>query len=305
MKKIFLLTLMALATISGRAQSVLPDAEAVVAKAASDTPEITAPDATVPLPIDPNYLLQPDDIIEVVVFREPDLTTNAIVRKDGEFEMKLLGAVKVAGLSVDQATEAIRAGLAKDYLVSPRVNLSIVSYAKKKINVLGEVRTPGLYGYPEHGTLMLSDAIAMAGGFLPSADTAHVVVRRTSGEKSQTLQVDASSDDNAQTDKFEIRPDDAITVTLLPKRHFTVLGQVNRPGTYDVSDSRPIYLTDAVALAGGFTRMANPSSVTLKRSQDGHEIVMKLNAKAMENSPDTQRMLIANEDTITVPESMF
>jgi polysaccharide export outer membrane protein len=259
----------------------------------------------VPLPIDPNYLLQADDVIEVTVFREPDLTTNAIVRKDGEFEMKLLGAVKVAGLSVDQATEAIRAGLAKDYLVNPHVSLSIVSYAKRKINVLGEVRTPGLYGYPEHGTLMLSDAVAMAGGFLPTADATHVTVRRGEGDHAETIEVDASAGEGTQADKFEVRPDDAITVAMLPKRHFTVLGQVNRPGTYDITDNRPVYLTDAVALAGGFTRLANPSAVILKRSQDGRETVMKVDARAMENSSGTQRLLIANEDTITVPESMF
>jgi polysaccharide export outer membrane protein len=294
-----------------RAQAIAPDAPssdegtpavAPPVSAVPSTPD-AAPVTTLP-PLDPNYLLQPDDVIEVVVFREPDLTTNAIVRKDGQFEMKLLGPVKVAGLSVDAATEAIRAGLAKDYLVSPRVSLSIVSYAKKKVNVRGEVRTPGLYSYPEHGALMLSDAIAMAGGLLPTADAAHVTVRREVGDRSKVALVDASGDDS-QADSYEIQPDDAITVAVLAKRHFTVLGQINRPGDYDVADNRPIYLTDAIALAGGFTRLANPAHVLLKRSENGHETVMIVNAKAMANSTDTQRLRIENEDTITVPESMF
>jgi polysaccharide export outer membrane protein len=291
------------------AQALAPDvappvaAEDAPAGPAATANEDNAPAAGVPAPIDPNYLLQPDDVIEVVVFREPDLATNAIVRKDGRFEMKLLGPVQVAGLSVDQATEAIRAGLAKDYLVSPRVSLSIVSYAKRKINVMSEVRTPGLYSYPEHGALMLSDAIAMAGGVLPTADAAHVSVRRVVGDKLVVTPVDASGD--GQGNSFEVRPDDAITVAVLPKRHFTVLGQINRPGDYDVNDNRPIYLTDAIALAGGFTRLANPSHVLLKRSENGHETVTTVNAKAMEKSAGTQRLLIENEDTITVPESMF
>ena len=138
MRAVFLLFPLILALAGGRGagQTLSPQA--------APAPESTAsaPVTTLP-PLDPSYLLQPDDVIEVVVFREPDLATNAIVRKDGRFEMKLLGPVKVAGLSVDQATELIRAGLAKDYLVSPRVSLSIESYAKKKVNVLGEVRTAG------------------------------------------------------------------------------------------------------------------------------------------------------------------
>ncbi len=207
----FILAAVALiASAPCRGQAMAPDAPS----SDGGTPAATTPAAPVPAtpdatpvttlpPLDPNYLLQPDDVIEVVVFREPDLTTNAIVRKDGRFEMKLLGPVKVSGMSVDAATEAIRAGLAKDYLVSPRVSLTIVSYAKKKVNVLGEVRTPGLYSYPEHGSLMLSDAIAMAGGLLPTADAVHVTVRREVGDRSEVTQVDASSG-GAQASTYEI-----------------------------------------------------------------------------------------------------
>jgi polysaccharide export outer membrane protein len=309
---LLLLASAALASGTMRVRGQVTAPETTPAAASADiptTPQLpTATDdrAATLAPIDPNYLLQPDDVIEVLVFREPDLTTNAIVRKDGRFEMKLLGPIQVSGLTVDQATEAIRGGLAKDYLVSPRVNLSIVSYAKRKVNVMGEVRSPGLYGYPDHGALMLSDAIALAGGLLPTSDAARINVRRTVNGQLELQTVDASaSDGSSQGNTFEVRPDDAITIPLLPKRHFTVLGQINRPGDYDVSDDRPIYLTDAIALAGGFTRLADPAKVLLKRSDNGHETVMELNAKAMEKSTATQRLLIQNEDTITVPESMF
>ncbi len=293
------------------AQAIAPDSAPPAAADPGSTSSASAPAAGDELPrggtlapIDPNYLLQPDDVIEVIVFREPDLTTNAIVRKDGQFEMKLLGPVMVAGLSVDQATEAIRAGLAKDYLVSPRVSLSIVSYAKKKINVMGEVRTPGLYSYPEHGALMLSDAIAMAGGLLPTSDAAHVSVRRVVNDKPVVTQVNAAIG-NGAADAYEVKPDDAITIAILPKRHFTVLGQINRPGDYDVNDDRPVYLTDAIALAGGFTRLANASHVLLKRTENGRETVQTVDARAMQKSAGTQRLLIQNEDTITVPETLF
>jgi protein involved in polysaccharide export with SLBB domain len=255
--------------------------------------------------VDSNYLLQPDDVVEVMVFREPDLTTDGMIRKDGYFDMKLIGTVKMAEQTVDQATEAVRAALAKDYLVNPRVTIGVIDYAKKKVNILGEVRVPGVYAFPPRGPLLLSDAVALAGGFLPTADLAHVVVNRTEGSRTVSLDVNAAPGSSGGTDSFALKPDDAITVPLQPRRHFTVLGQVGRPGTYDAVDDRPIYLLDAIALAGGFTRLANPSRVLLKRIENGKEIVLDLNAKAMGNSSETQRVEIENEDTITVNESMF
>jgi polysaccharide export outer membrane protein len=252
---------------------------------------------------DPNYELQPDDVLEVIVFREPDLTTDGIVRKDGTFDMKLVGAVKVAGMTADQAAQRVRAALAKDYLVDPRVDVGMLEYARKKINILGEVRSPGIYAFPAHGPLLLSDAVALSGGFLPDADTAHVSVRRMENEKLVTLPVDAAAAGNGDT--FSLKPDDSITVAVQPKRHFTVLGQIARPGTYDFTDSPPVYLTDAIAVAGGFTRIADPYHVLLKRTENGRETVRRINAKAMANSPDTQRLQLENEDTITVGESMF
>jgi polysaccharide export outer membrane protein len=251
---------------------------------------------------DPNYQLQADDVLEVAVFREPDLTTDGMVRKDGSFEMKLIGAVKVAGMTADEAAERVRAALAKDYLVNPEVTVGIVDYARRKINILGEVRGPGVYTFPSRGPLLLSDAVALAGGFSPLADAAHVMVKRMEGDREVALEVDASEKGDGA---FHLRPDDAIMVTALPKLHFTVLGQINRPGTYDFAETRPIYLTDAIALAGGFTRIADSSHVLLKRAEDGKESVRELNAKAMANSPGTERVELRNEDTITVPENMF
>ena len=249
---------------------------------------------------DPNYHLQADDVVEVTVFREPDLTTQGVVGQDGSFDMKLIGGVKVAGRTADEAGEAIRVALAKDYLVDPRISVGIVEYARRKVNVLGEVRSPGVYLCPSRGPMFLSDALAMAGGLLPSADVGHIGVYRTGEGRAVALQVNAVASPD-----FKLLADDAVNVPDLPRQHVTVLGQVARPGTYEFTENHAFYLTDAIALAGGFTRIANPSHVLLKRTLQGRETVAAFNAKAMENSPKTQRLQLLNEDTITVPESLF
>ena len=249
---------------------------------------------------DPNYQLQADDVLEVNVFREPDLTTDGMIRRDGTFDMKLIGAIKVAGLTADQAAERIRAALAKDYLVDPRVEVGMVEYARKKVDVLGQVRSPGVYSFPSRGPLVLSDAVALAGGLLPGADST-VTVRRQDGDRTTSMQVDAT----ARGDTFPLRPDDSVTVSLKAKRYFTVLGQVARPGTYDFPENQAVYLTDGIAVAGGFTRLADPSHVLVKRTVAGRESVQDVNAKAMEKSAGTQRLQLMDQDTITVSESIF
>ena len=249
---------------------------------------------------DPAYVLQSDDVLEVTVFREPDLTTQGGIGEDGTFNMKLIGSVKVGGGTADHAAEIIRATLAKDYLVDPRVSVGIVEYARRKVNVLGEVRSPGVYLCPSRGPMFLSDALALAGGLLPTGDARQIGVYRSENGKAIALQINA-----VENPDFKLLPNDAVSIPILPRRHFTVLGQVARPGTYEFAENRAFYLTDAIAQAGGFTRIANPAHVFLKRTQGGREFVEAYNAKAMQNSPKTQRLQLENEDTITVPESLF
>src|SRR6476660_7778131 len=91
------------------------------------------------------------------------------------------------------------------------------------------------------------------------------------------------------------------------KRRFTMLGQINRPGSYDMPEGNPggIDLLEAVAMAGGYTRIAAPERITVRRSRTGaSEQILKVNAKRLARG-DRGNFTVLPGDAITVGESIF
>lgn len=104
---------------------------------------------------------------------------------------------------------------------------------------------------------------------------------------------------------FLIDPQVSVTVLQFAKRRFTVLGEVQKPGSYDMPDQQDVTVLQAIGMAGGYTRIANPSKVTLMRRSGGKEDVMALNAKRMASGSAESAVLVLPGDVITVAESRF
>lgn len=103
---------------------------------------------------------------------------------------------------------------------------------------------------------------------------------------------------------FLVNPQITLTVLEYSRARFTILGEVNHPGTYDIPREETVSLLDAVASAGGFTRTARTTSVTVKRKVDGRENVIKIDARQMARE-STATFNILPGDTITVPTTIF
>jgi len=97
----------------------------------------------------------------------------------------------------------------------------------------------------------------------------------------------------------------SLTVMEYAKRRYTVLGQVQKPGSYELPDREGVTLLEAIGMAGGYTRMADPAKITLKRRTEGKEMLLRLNAKSMASGASSSGFEIQPEDVITVGESMF
>jgi polysaccharide export outer membrane protein len=99
-----------------------------------------------------------------------------------------------------------------------------------------------------------------------------------------------------------------VNVMLLgyAKRRFSILGQVGRPGSYEMPESSPggIDLLEAIALAGGYTRIAAPERITVRRQSANGDQVIKVNAKKF-NKNGGGGFRVEPGDTITVGESIF
>jgi polysaccharide export outer membrane protein len=107
-------------------------------------------------------------------------------------------------------------------------------------------------------------------------------------------------------DGYLVSPQVSLTVRTYAQKLFTVLGQVQKPGSYDMKGSDEITLLQAIGMAGGYTKIANPGRVTVKRLEEGgRERLIKLDAKRMARGGDSSSFYIKPGDVITVAESLF
>ena len=107
-------------------------------------------------------------------------------------------------------------------------------------------------------------------------------------------------------DGYLVYPQVSLTVRAYAQKLFTVLGQVQKPGSYDMKGSDEITLLQAIGMAGGYTKIANPGRVTVKRQEaGGGERVIRLDAKRMARGDDSASFYIKPGDVITVAESLF
>lgn len=101
---------------------------------------------------------------------------------------------------------------------------------------------------------------------------------------------------------YLVNPQVTVTILDYARRHFTVLGQVVRPGTYDMPADEKLTLLNALAMAGGPNRYANPKKVTVTRLVNGKTVKETLNTVAMANDANAQSFEVLADDTIFVPE---
>jgi polysaccharide export outer membrane protein len=103
---------------------------------------------------------------------------------------------------------------------------------------------------------------------------------------------------------YLVNPQVTLTVTEYAKRRFTVLGQVQKPGSFDIPSEESVTLLQAIAMAGGFSRLAVQSKVTITRTVGGKK-TLTVDVKSAANDPGTKPFEILPSDTIFVAERLF
>jgi polysaccharide biosynthesis/export protein len=132
------------------------------------------------------YRLGPEDVVEVFVWKEPELSTTVVVRPDGRISLPLAAELEASGKTAGELQQEITARLSK-YVVQPTVNVMVKQVNSLKISVLGEVRKPDVYRIKNRVTVL--DAIAMAGGFTDLARPNKVVVLRNTPSGPQRIKI--------------------------------------------------------------------------------------------------------------------
>jgi polysaccharide export outer membrane protein len=138
--------------------------------------------AAVATPDQTNYLLGPEDALEISVWKEPDLTKQLVVRPDGKITYPLIGEVQAAGQTVKQLQTEIFKRLEK-YVTDVHVTVILLKAQNYKIYVTGKVNKPGDFVIGKPVNVM--QAISMAGGLTPFASPGSIMVLRTIGGKEE------------------------------------------------------------------------------------------------------------------------
>jgi polysaccharide export outer membrane protein len=161
---------------------------------------------------DQPYRLQPSDVLELEYEYTPEYNQTVTVGPDGTVTLRLVGTVKVEGLSLDEATSAIKAK-ASVPLNHPELSLTLKEFVKPHFTIYGEVQKPGVYDM--HGEVTVLQAIAISGGQKEtSKQTQVVLLRKVSGDLAEVKVINTktmSTADGVRED-FALKPDDMIIV---------------------------------------------------------------------------------------------
>lgn len=145
------------------------------AAAASATVKVQAPAN--------EYLIGPDDVLAVNVWKEPEISRTLPVRPDGNISLPLVGDLKASGHTPAELQKEIKEQLV-EYLSDPEVTVLVQEAKSHKFNIIGEVEKPG--SYVMGGPMTVLDAIAMAGGLREFARTTKIFVLRVNADGART-----------------------------------------------------------------------------------------------------------------------
>lgn len=198
------------------------------------------------------YRLGPNDILQIKVFGEADLTLETKVAGDGTINFPLLGRMEVEGKSLPELQEALTDKLASGYLRKPRVTVAIAKH--RNFYVTGEVRNPG--GFPFEEGLTVQKALAIAGGTTDKAQRTDLhALRKTNGQEAR-LAVGLD---------FPLWPDDILMVPERQRIH--VGGEVKTPGQFAFEPG--LTVQKALSMAGGITEKGERHTAKLTRVEQG------------------------------------
>ena len=148
----------------------------------AQSPVPAIPDETVKksATADPNYVIGAQDVLDINVWKEPDVSRTVPVRPDGKISLPLLNDVQAAGLTPAQLAAQVTDSL-KKYVTNPQVTVIVTVINSQRVYILGEVTRPG--AFPLLPGMSVLQALSSAGGFTQFAKVKSIFVRRVENGK--------------------------------------------------------------------------------------------------------------------------
>jgi polysaccharide export outer membrane protein len=243
----------------------------------------TACTAMAQSPSSESLLISRGDTLHISVLDMPEMDQEVRVTDAGDVPVRGVGNVRVADMTPSQAATAIHDRfLAARYLNHPQVSVVVDEYTTQNVTIIGEVRTPG--AYPISTPRPILDVVALGGGLDPTANRNIVIERH--GDQSHPLHYYLTNDaDEAIKQQVLVNPGDTVVV---PKAGIVyILGDVNRPGGYAMSDNASrLSILEAVSMAGGVAKTAKLGHVRLIRKANHSDTELSMGEIQKGKQPD-------------------
>ncbi len=292
-------------------------------------PSTSAPNPSI-LPETLPYTLGTGDVININVFDIPDQGGEFQVFMDGTVSVPLIGSFKIEGMTIEQVNELFREEYAR-YLKRPIVTVNLVAQRPLQLAIAGEVNNPGNYTIPldveGRKNPTVTDLFDKAGGLTVSADVTQIQLKREENgiERIYTLNFWELLQDGDLDQNVDLRDGD---IVIIPRKeivdseqnrqladasfgikykeapNITLVGEVNRPGSYTVPiEEGPPRVTTALKQSGGIRELADIRHIVVKRStRDGTEQDIAVDLWEMLETGDIDKDIILQDgDTIVVP----
>lgn len=249
-----------------------------------------------------DYTVSKQDVLNVTVIDQPELTGKYTVDADGSLRFPLVGRVSVAGKKLHDVEAELRGLLANGFLKNPQVALSLDQFKGKRVFIFGAAGAPGMYPLTDGMTLI--EFLVKAG----SAAASEVVIVRNKGARAPVLPDNSGDSEIIRVNLREFEKDvergefsrniflqdgDSIFVPRVDRNRIFVTGQVKLPGAYSVPEGTTVL--QAIALAGGITESAAMGRLRILRIVNGDN-------KTLRTKPED---IVQPGDTIVVPERLF
>jgi polysaccharide biosynthesis/export protein len=161
------------------------------------------------------YVIGPEDVLDIAVWGNPDVSRTVPVRPDGKISLPLLNDVPAAGLTPMQLRAAVASAL-QQYIPAPMVSVIVREVHSFKVTVIGEVKVPGRYELRSRTTVL--DVLAMAGGLNQYAARGRITILRREGDAVRELPYDfekiasKAGPRSAAQENFCVQPGDIILI---------------------------------------------------------------------------------------------
>lgn len=264
---------------------------------AQTQPAATQPGQTQPLPPDKDYIIGPEDVLDVQVWGSKDLNQVVFVRPDGRLSLPLVGEISVAGKTVQELQDHLSAVYEKT--VKGAVVTVIVKEIKSRpVYFIGGFGKPGVMQLTRELTLL--QAVSVIGGVVANADAEKGFVLR--GDKRIPIDFNRllQRGDLSQNPKLE--PGDSVVVPLADAVY--VSGEVRAPGA--IKYTGDLTILRAITQAGGLSPLAAGGRVDILRGSAERKERIRVDIDRMMRSPDgNPDMRLQPNDIILVPQRLF